>query len=55
MSERGTEQRVARDDVEVHHERTGCPIDGRRDKHFHSQRAWRAVVDAAGRELKRRR
>ncbi|QYN41192.1 hypothetical protein K1T35_48515 (plasmid) [Pseudonocardia sp. DSM 110487] len=50
----GTSQRVSWDDVEVHHEREGCPICFSRARHYHTQKAWRAVVDKAGEELKRR-
>ena len=34
-------------DVKVHHQKSGCPIDQRRDEHKHTQKDWRAVVDAA--------
>lgn len=35
--------------VRVHHAKDGCPIDGRRDEHAHTQRNWRRAVDRAGR------
>jgi hypothetical protein len=50
----GTRDRVNADDVEVHHKRDGCPICGSSRRHFHTQRAWRDVVDEAGRSLRRR-
>lgn len=32
-------------DVTVELRNSGCPIDGRIDKHTHSQREWRKVID----------
>lgn len=34
-------------DVKVKHEKSGCPIDRRRDEHTHTQKDWRKVVDAS--------
>lgn len=38
--------------VKVHHKQHGCPIDGRRDEHTHTQGNWRRAVDQAGKTLK---